>query len=56
MEAWRNIMPRAKAIGRPETIGHTLPATGITAYRKNGGSIDVGEPYHLVELFYLGVT
>ena len=35
------IKRRAKAIGLPETIcNHTFRATGITAYRANGGSLE----------------
>ena len=40
-DAWRMIKRRAKAAGLPETIGnHTFRATGITAFRKNGGTIE----------------
>jgi len=32
---------RAKAAGLPETVtNHTFRATGITAYRENGGSLE----------------
>lgn len=35
------IKRRAKAVGLPETIGcHTFRATGITAYRANGGTLE----------------
>jgi hypothetical protein len=35
----------AKAAGLSEAIGnHTFRATGITAYRANGGTLDVGQP------------
>jgi integrase/recombinase XerD len=40
-DAWRMIKRRAKAAGLPDTIGnHTFRATGITAFRKNGGTIE----------------
>jgi integrase/recombinase XerD len=40
-DALRMIKRRAKAVGLPETIGcHTFRATGITAYLKNGGTIE----------------
>ena len=41
IDAWRMIKRHAQAIGLPETIcNHTFRATGITAFRKNGGSIE----------------
>jgi integrase/recombinase XerD len=40
-DAWKMIKARAQAVGLPETICcHTFRATGITAFRKNGGSIE----------------
>jgi len=40
-DAWRMIKRRAQAVGLPDTIGnHTFRATGITAFRKNGGSVE----------------
>lgn len=40
-DALRMIKRRAKAIGLPEEIScHTFRATGITAYLKNGGSLE----------------
>ena len=38
------IKRRAQAIGLPDTIcNHTFRATGITAYLKNGGTIEHAE-------------
>jgi integrase/recombinase XerD len=40
-DAWKMIRRRAKATGLPDTLGnHTFRATGITAFRKNGGTIE----------------
>lgn len=40
-DALRMIKRRAKAIGLPESVScHTFRATGITAYLKNGGSLE----------------
>jgi site-specific recombinase XerD len=41
VDAWRMIKRRAKVAGVPETIGnHTFRATGITVFRKAGGTIE----------------
>jgi integrase/recombinase XerD len=43
-DALRMIKLRAKAAGMPTTIGcHTFRATGITVFRKNGGSIEAAQ-------------
>ena len=40
-DALRMIKRRAKAIGLPDTIcNHTFRATGITVFRKNGGTVE----------------
>ena len=40
-DAWKMINARAQVVGLPETICcHTFRATGITAFRNNGGSIE----------------
>lgn len=40
-DAWRMIKRRAKAAGLSDAIGnHTFRATGITAFRDNGGSLE----------------
>jgi integrase/recombinase XerD len=40
-DAWWMIKRRAQAVGLPETIcNHTFRATGITVFRKKGGSIE----------------
>ena len=40
-DVWAMIKRRAKAAGLPETAGcHTFRATGITAYRENGGTLE----------------
>ncbi len=40
-DAWRMIKRRAKAAGLSEAIGnHTFRATGITAFRDNGGTLE----------------
>jgi integrase/recombinase XerD len=56
-DALRMIKSRAKAVGLPEAICcHTFRATGITAYLENGGTIDVGQPYCLLEQLYPGFS
>jgi integrase/recombinase XerD len=41
IDAWKMIKRRAEIAGLPDTIGnHTFRATGITAFRKNGGTIE----------------
>jgi len=40
-DVFRMIKRRAKAVGLPSSIScHTFPATGITAYLENGGTIE----------------
>ena len=40
-DAWAMVKRRAKKAGLPETVTcHTFRATGITAYRANGGSLE----------------
>jgi integrase len=40
---------RAEAIGLPASICcHTFRTTGITAYLKNGATIDIGQTYCLL--------
>jgi integrase/recombinase XerD len=41
IDAWKMIRRRANAVGLPGTLGnHTFRATGITAFRKNGGALE----------------
>jgi integrase/recombinase XerD len=41
IDAWKMVKRRAQAAGLPDTIGnHTFRATGITVFRKKGGTIE----------------
>jgi len=44
-DAYRMVQRRAKAAGIETRIGnHTFRATGITAYLKNSGKLEVAQP------------
>ena len=56
-DVWRMIRKRAKQAGLKTLIGcHSFRATGITNYLENGGTLDVGQPYCLLEPNYPALT
>ena len=55
-DAFRMVKRRASAAGLPNsTCNHTFRATGITAYLRNGGTIDEVQPYSLPSSWCPGI-
>jgi len=56
-DAYRMIQRRAKVAGIETKIGnHTFRATGITAYLKNSGKLEVAQHIVLLAAFFCGVS